>query len=110
MPSIGFILRMQFISMKDISVTIQQMGNSNRENLRKMKKNGMEILPVWHLETHGQNILNAQGKPVEHIRFLDMEDPPDVMSDDFPADGSTNYYRRDDVSANGIFLSGSTRE
>ena len=88
---------------EDIVVTIQQMGNSNRENLRKMLKNGMEIIPVWHLETHGQDILNAKGKPVEHVRFLDMDNPPDVMSDDFPAGGSTNYYRRDDVSATAYF-------
>ena len=75
------------------------MGNSNRDNMRKMLRNGMEILPVWHLETHGQNVVNGKGKPMEHVRFLDMEHPPDVMSDDFPAGGSTNYYRRDDVSA-----------
>ena len=88
---------------EDIVVTIQQMGNSNRENLRKMKKNGMEFIPVWHLETHGQDILNANGKPIEHVRFLDMEHPPDVLSDDFPSGGSTNYYRRDDVSATAYF-------
>ncbi len=88
---------------EDIRVTIQQMGNSNRTNLRKMKINSMEILPVWHLETHGQDILKAIGKPVEHVRFLDMEHPPDVMSDDFPAGGSTNYYRCDDVSATAYF-------
>ena len=88
---------------EDIKVTIQQMGSSNRADLRKMKKNGMEVLPVWHLESYGQNIIEAKGKPVEHIRFLDMENPPDVMSDDFPAGGGTNYYRRDDVSATAYF-------
>lgn len=88
---------------EDIKVTIQQMGNSNRANLRKMKRAGMEFIPVWHLETHGQDILNAKGIPVEHVRFLDMKNPPDVMNDDFPAGGSTNYYRRDDVSATAYF-------
>lgn len=88
---------------ENIMVTIQQMGNSNRDNMRKMITSGMEILPVWNLETYGQDILNAKGKPVEHIRFLDMESPPDVMSDEFPPGGSTNYYRRDDVSATAYF-------
>jgi hypothetical protein len=40
---------------------------------------------------------------MEHIRFLDMPNPPDLMSDDFPPSGSTNYYRRDDVSATAYF-------
>lgn len=88
---------------ENIKVTIQQMGSSNRSDLRKMKKDGMEILPVWHLETYGQNILDAKGKPVEHVRFLDMENPPDLMSDQFPSGGGTNYYRRDDVSATAYF-------
>jgi hypothetical protein len=88
---------------QDIVVTIQQMGNTNRAGLRKMKEAGMELIPVWHLETYGQNILNARGKPIEHIRFLDIENPPDVMSDAFPDGGSTNYYRRDDVSATAYF-------
>ncbi len=88
---------------ENIMVTIQQMGNSNRDNMRKMVKNGMEILPVWHLETHGQSVIDGKGKPMEHVRFLDMENPPDVMSDEFPSGGSTNYYRRDDVSATVYF-------
>jgi len=88
---------------EDIRVTIQQMGNANRAGLRKMKEAGMEFIPVWHLETYGQNILDAKGKPIEHLRFLDMENPPDVMSEDFPEGGSTNYYRRDDVSATAYF-------
>jgi len=88
---------------EDIKVTIQQMGNSNRANMRKMVKSGMEILPVWNLETHGQSVINGKGKPMEHIRFLDMDNPPDVMSDEFPPTGSTNYYRRDDVSATAYF-------
>jgi hypothetical protein len=88
---------------QDIRVTIQQMGNSNRANMRKMVENGMEILPVWNLETYGQDVLNAKGKPLEHVRFLDIQDPPDLMSEDFPSSGSTNYYRRDDVSATAYF-------
>lgn len=88
---------------EDIRVTIQQMGNSNRTNMRQMVKDGMEIIPVWNLETHGQDVINGKGKPMEHIRFLDMQNPPDLMSDDFPPSGSTNYYRRDDVSATAYF-------
>lgn len=37
------------------------------------------------------------------MRFLDMENPPDLMSDDFPSGGGTNYYRSDDVSATAYF-------
>lgn len=88
---------------EDIRVTIQQMGNSNRTNMRQMVKDGMEIIPVWNLETHSQDVINGKGKPMEHIRFLDMQNPPDLMSDDFPPSGSTNYYRRDDVSATAYF-------
>ena len=71
--------------------------------MRKMVENDMEILPVWNLETYGQDVLNATGKPLEHIRFLDMKNPPDLMSNDFPPSGSTNFYRRDDVSATAYF-------
>lgn len=88
---------------KDCRVTIQQMGNANRELLRKMTSNGTRVLPVWQLETHGQNVVNAKGKLQEHVRLLDMKDPPDLFSDEFPADRPTNYYRSDDVSATAYF-------
>ena len=88
---------------QDCRVTIQQMGNANRDLLRKMKANGAEFIPVWQLQTHGQNIGKDNGKPMEHIRLLDMENPPGVESDDFIAGVSTNYYRSDDVSATSYF-------
>ena len=88
---------------QDCRVTIQQMGNANRELLRKMINNGVELIPVWQLQTHGQNATNGKGKPMEHIRLLDMDNPPDVFSDDFLDGLSTNYYRSDDVSATTYF-------
>ena len=36
-------------------------------------------------------------------RWLDMEDAPDVEDDEFPGHVSTNWYRRDDVSATAYF-------
>ena len=88
---------------KDCRVTIQQMGNANRDLLRKMKADGVEFIPVWQLQTHGQAIGNDEGKPMEHIRLLDMDDPPGVESDEFIEGASTNYYRSDDVSATSYF-------
>ena len=88
---------------QDCRVTIQQMGNANRELLRKMIDNGVELIPVWQLQTHGQSATNGKGKPMEHIRLLDMDNPPDVFSDDFLDGVSTNYYRSDDVSATTYF-------
>ena len=87
---------------KDCRVTIQQMGHARRELLRKMKAAGTEYLPVWHLQTHGQQVGNDEGIPMEHIHLLDMENVPDVDSDEF-LDLPTNYYRRDDVSATSYF-------
>ena len=79
------------------------MGNANRELLRKMIDNGVELIPVWQLQTHGQSATNGKGKPMEHIRLLDMDNLPDVFSDDFLDGVSTNYYRSDDVSATTYF-------
>ena len=88
---------------QDCQVTIQQMGSANRELLRKMINNGVEVIPVWQLQTHGQEATNGQGKPMEHIRLLDMDNPPDVFSNDFLDGLPTNYYRSDDVSATTYF-------
>ena len=85
-------------------VTIQQMGSANRDLLRKMVDNGLEVTPVWQLQTHGLALPDPKpGKILHHIRFLDMETPPDLFGDDFIADLPTNYYRRDDVSATSYF-------
>ncbi len=88
---------------KDIKVALQQMGNANRKLLRQMKAEGTAFLPVWLLQTHGQQIGNDEGKPMGHIRLLDMENVPDVDSDEFLEGLLTNYYRRDDVSATSYF-------
>ncbi len=88
---------------KDCKVTLQQMGSANRKLLRQMKAAGTEFIPVWHLQTHGQQIGNDDGKPMEHIHLLDMENVPDVDSDEFLDGLPTNYYRRDDVSATSYF-------
>ena len=88
---------------QDCRVTIQQMGNTNRQKLREMATEGGEFIPVWQLETYDQNILTAKGKKMKHRRFLDMDDPPDVFSADFPTNRSTNFYRSDDVSATAYF-------
>lgn len=85
-------------------VTIQQMGSANRDLLRRMVDNGLEVLPVWQLQTHGLPLFDAKPEKIlHHIRFLDMETPPDLFSEDFIADLPTNYYRRDDVSATSYF-------
>ncbi len=88
---------------QDCRVTIQQMGNANKDLLQKMKANNVEFIPVWQLQSHGQDVGNAKGKPIEHIRFLDMENAPDVEDDAFVSGVSTNYYRSDDVSATSYF-------
>jgi hypothetical protein len=79
----------------DCKVTIQQIGNSVRNNLRKMRENGSEFEVVWsYVEKDG---LNASK------RYLDMENPPKLEDDNFPNGVSTNFYRSDDVSATAYF-------
>lgn len=80
---------------KDCKVTIQQIGNSVRNNLRRMRENGAEFEVVWsYVEKDG---LDASK------RYLDMENPPKIEDDDFPNGVSTNFYRSDDVSATAYF-------
>ena len=80
---------------KDCKVTLQQIGNSIRSNLRNMRKQGAKFKVVWsYVEKDG---LNASK------RYLDMENPPKIEDDDFPKGVSTNFYRSDDVSATAYF-------
>ena len=80
---------------KDCKVTIQQIGNSTKERIIEMNKNGAEIVPVWsYVEKDGYDAAK---------RYLDMENPPSVTSDEFPGGVSTNFYRNDDVSATAYF-------
>ncbi|WP_332243877.1 glycoside hydrolase family 172 protein [Flavivirga spongiicola] len=80
---------------KDCKVTIQQIGNSVRRKIIEMNKNGANITPVWsYVEKDGYDAAK---------RYLDMENPPALESDDFPDGVSTNFYRSDDVSATAYF-------
>ncbi|MCP4975323.1 MAG: DUF2961 domain-containing protein [Maribacter sp.] len=80
---------------QDCRVTLQQIGNSTKSRIVEMNKNGADIEPVWtYVEKDGYNAAK---------RFLDMDDPPKVDSDDFPENTSTNFYRSDDVSATAYF-------
>ncbi len=79
----------------DCRVTIQQIGNSVRNKIREMNENGADITPVWsYVEKDGYDAAK---------RYLDMENPPAVESDEFPDNVSTNFYRSDDVSATAYF-------
>lgn len=80
---------------EDCKVTIQQIGNSTKENILKLNSNGADIQPVWsYVEKDGYNAAK---------RYLDMKNPPAVTSEDFPSGVSTNFYRSDDVSATAYF-------
>ena len=80
---------------KDCKVTIQQIGNSTKERIIEMNKKGAEIIPVWsYVENDGYDAAK---------RYLDMENPPRVTSEEFPGGVSTNFYRSDDVSATAYF-------
>jgi hypothetical protein len=80
---------------QNCKVTIQQMGNSPRAGLRKMRKNGAELKVLW-------SYVEADGMDASK-RYLDMENPPKLEDDDFPDGVSTTFYRRDDVSATAYF-------
>ncbi len=80
---------------QDCRVTLQQIGNSTKSRIVEMNKNGADIEPVWtYVEKDGYDAAK---------RFLDMDDPPKVDSDEFPENTSTNFYRSDDVSATAYF-------
>jgi hypothetical protein len=52
---------------------------------------------------HGEpDILNIKGRTPDQIRLLDSTNVPDIQSPLFP-DGTTVFYRRDDVSATAYF-------
>jgi hypothetical protein len=80
---------------KDCKVTLQQIGNSIKEKIIEMNINGADIVPVWsYVEKDGYDAAK---------RYLDMQNPPDVTSEEFPGGVSTNFYRSDDVSATAYF-------
>jgi len=75
-------------------VTIQQMGNQNKEGILKMAEQGAEVKPVWFLDQSGT--VTRQGRLLDDDSKISFED------NDFPAT-STNFYRSDDVSATAYF-------
>ncbi len=79
---------------KDCRVTIQQMGNSDKNRILEMLREGAELLPVWFLD--------QSSKPTSQGRLLDQPDAPGLDDERFPVT-STNFYRRDDVSATAYF-------
>ncbi len=80
---------------KDCRVTIQQMGNTPKGNMLKIRAKGVDIEPLWsYVEKDG---LDASK------RYLDMKNPPALESDEFPDGVSTTWYRSDDVSAVAYF-------
>ena len=79
---------------QDCRVTIQQIGNSGKSALLKMKKAGATIIPV--------GLVDERHKPTLFRRLLDESDPPSIDSANFP-ESSTNFFRSDDVSATAYF-------
>lgn len=80
---------------EDCKVTIQQIGNGQRNKLREMRANGAEFDVVWQY-------VSSQGMDASK-RYLDMDNPPKLEDEDFPSGFSTNFYRSDDVSATAYF-------
>lgn len=79
----------------DCRITIQQIGNSTKQGIKDMIEKGAEINPVWsYVEKDGYDAAK---------RYLDMENPPSVYSEEFPDGVSTNFYRSDDVSSTAYF-------
>lgn len=80
---------------RNCRITMQQIGNSTKDKIIEMNKNGADITPVWsYVEKDGYEAAK---------RYLDMENPPEVDSEAFPKEVSTNFYRSDDVSATAYF-------
>ncbi len=79
----------------DCKVTIQQIGNGQRNKLREMRENGAEFDVVWQY-------VSSEGMEASK-RYQDMDNPPKLEDDDFPDGFSTNFYRSDDVSATAYF-------
>jgi hypothetical protein len=75
---------------KDIKVTIQQMGGTQKGNIKKFIKEGKPALPVCYID----------GDKVQ-LNFFDGDASFD---DENYKDGTwTNYYRQDDVCATSYF-------
>lgn len=79
---------------KECRVTIQQIGNSNKDKMLEMKSKGVDIIPVWIL---GQD----KGKTYQR-RLFDESNAPALEDSRFPVT-STHYFRSDDVCATVYF-------
>ncbi len=71
-------------------VTIQNLGGTFRDGVRKLIAAGAELKPV-----------SVDTGP-EFIRLFELAEPMDISSDKFP-DGWVNFWRRDDFSATAYF-------
>ncbi|MHB1308056.1 MAG: glycoside hydrolase family 172 protein [Limisphaerales bacterium] len=87
---------------RDCRVTIQQIGNAGTDRVREMLARGVELQPVWVLDTHGGEVLNLTGPPPSVHLLLDRTDLPGFNDPQHPS-GGCNFYRRDDVSATAYF-------
>lgn len=87
---------------QDCRVTIQQIGNTSTSRVRELMAHGVELTPVWVLDTHGGDVLNLTGRaPAIHL-MLDRADLPAFDDPNHPQ-GGCNFYRSDDVSATAYF-------
>lgn len=75
---------------KSCRVTIQNLGGTFRDGVRKLLAAGAELKPV-SVDTGPQ-----------FIRLFELAEPLDINSDKFP-DGWVNFWRRDDFSATAYF-------
>jgi hypothetical protein len=87
---------------QDCRVTLQQIGNTSTQRVRELLAKGVELQPVWVLNTRGQDVLNLTGAPPAIHRLLDRADLPPFDDPRHPQ-GGCNFYRRDDVSATVYF-------
>jgi len=76
---------------KDLRVTIQQMGGSEKENVLKLLKAGVEVQPVT---------IDWDGK---FTKLLEEPGPVDLERHPSSAKAWVNMYRRDDASAIAFF-------
>lgn len=79
---------------KNCKVTIQQIGNADKNYLLKMKAKGAIIIPVWMLA-------KDENKTIQR-RLLDESNPPKLEDENFPVT-STHFLRDDDVCATAYF-------
>jgi len=79
---------------ENCKVTIQQMGNTFIDDIRRLIDKGANLIPVWYLGT--DSTLTYQGRLLTEHSFKKVNDT------DFPKTG-VNFYRSDDVSATAYF-------